>query len=88
MIRTNTLSRRWNVFLVGAVLLTHSAAAMAGNLIQNGSFEIYAKDESVWSIPGRVDFDLGVGNTDITGWTVIKGKIDYFGRCPDDPPKI
>ena len=88
MIRTNTLWRRWSVFVIGAALLTHSAVAMAGNLIQNGSFETYAKDESTWSIPGRVDFDLGIGNTDIAGWTVIKGKIDYFGRCPTNPPQI
>lgn len=64
---------------VAAILLpVHPAAAETVNLIQNGSFEIYAKDTGTWSTPGIVDFDLDVGNMDITGWTVINGKIDYI----------
>ena len=80
----------WLAVLIVAIALpaTHPVQAVANNLIQNGSFETYAKAPGTWSIPDRVDFDLGVGNTDITGWTVIKGKIDYFGRCPDNPPRI
>ncbi len=54
-----------------------AAAAETVNLIQNGSFETYAKDSGTWGTPGIVDFDLDVGNMDITGWTVINGKIDY-----------
>jgi len=32
----------------------------------------------MWSTPNIVDFYLNVGNTDITGWTIIKGEIDYM----------
>jgi len=87
MVSRNT---SWFAVLIVAIVFptTHPAQAQADSLIQNGSFETYAKAPGTWSIPNRVDFDLGVGNTDIAGWTVIKGTIDYFGRCPDDPPKI
>jgi choice-of-anchor C domain-containing protein len=58
------------------------------NLIQNGSFEEYAKDPSTWGFPGVVDFDVDIGNTDIAYWTVIVGKIDYFGACHQVPQKV
>ena len=61
-----------------AVVLGFSGAR--ANLIQNGSFETYAKDPSTWSTPNIVDFYLDIGNTDITGWTVIKGEIDYLAH--------
>jgi choice-of-anchor C domain-containing protein len=48
-----------------------------GNLIENGSFESYTKDPGAWSVGGAIDFNLGPGNTDITGWTVTRGQIDY-----------
>ncbi len=87
MIKKNT--GRFVVLTAGlAVLMTCSAQAVKGNLIENGSFETYTKDPATWTMPGRVDLNLEVGNTAITGWTVIKGMIDYFGVCPDDPPKI
>jgi len=87
MIKKNTL--RFVVFMaVATVLTTCSTQVVEGNLLENGSFETYTKNPSTWTMPGRVDLNLEVGNTAITGWTVIKGPIDYFGVCPDDPPKI
>ena len=62
--------------LVLAVVLGFSSAR--ANLLQNGSFETYAKAPSTWSTPNIVDFYLDIGNTDITGWKVIKGEIDYL----------
>jgi len=59
------------------VLPTHVLATVPGNLLDNGSFETYAKDPSTWSVSGAIDFNLGPGNTDIAGWTVINGQIDY-----------
>jgi choice-of-anchor C domain-containing protein len=64
------------LILVLAVVLRFSSAR--ANLLQNGSFETYAKAPSTWSTPNIVDFYLDIGNTDITGWTVIKGEIDYL----------
>jgi len=87
MIPKNT--RRLVVLVVVAIVLTaYSTQVVKGNLLENGSFETYTKNPSTWTMPGRVDLNLEVGNTAITGWTVIKGPIDYFGVCPDDPPKI
>ena len=62
---------------VTAAILLPAQPAAAANLIQNGSFETYAKDPGTWSQPNIIDFDPGVGNTDIANWTVINGKIDY-----------
>ena len=62
--------------LILAIVLSFSGAR--ANLLQNGSFEEYAKNPSTWSSPNIVDFYLDIGNTDITGWTVIKGEIDYL----------
>jgi len=59
------------------LLSTHAAVSVAGDLIQNGSFETYAKDPATWSVAGAIDFNLGPGNTDIAGWTVVNGQIDY-----------
>ena len=87
MIEKNTLKF---VVLVAVIagLTTYSTQVVKGNLIENGSFETYAKDPGTWTFPDRVDLGLDVGNTDITGWTVIKGQIDYFGVCPVDPPNF
>jgi len=62
--------------LVLAVVLGFSGAR--ANLLQNGSFETYAKAPSTWSTPNIVDFYLNIGNTDIAGWTIINGDIDYM----------
>jgi choice-of-anchor C domain-containing protein len=78
MFKKNTI---WLVILTFAAAISlpaHLAAGETENLIQNGSFEIYAKDSGAWSVAGAIDFDLDVGNTDIAGWTVINGKIDYI----------
>lgn len=77
MIKKNTLKLVMLVAIV-TVLMTYSAQEVKGNLIENGSFEIYTKDPSTWSVAGAVDFNLGIGNTDITGWTVTRGEIDYI----------
>ena len=77
MFKKNTF---WLVVLTLAIAISlpaYLAASETENLIQNGSFETYAKDPGVWSVAGAIDFDLDVDNTDITGWTVINGKIDY-----------
>lgn len=55
------------------------------NLVQNGSFEDYAIPPSSWSVPGIVDLALPVGDSDIAGWTIIKGNIDYVGPFHDTP---
>jgi len=67
------------------LLPANPAAAVMVNLIENGSFEIHVEDPSTWSISGVADF-LGVGNTDMASWTVIKGNIDYVTLCPHVPP--
>lgn len=54
--------------------------AHAANLIVNGSFETYSKLPSSWTFPDLVDFNVPVGGTDITGWTVINGPIDYVAN--------
>ena len=87
MIKKSTL-RFVILMAVATVMTTYSAQVVEGNLLENGSFEIYTKDPGTWTFPGRVDLGLEVGNTAITGWTVIKGPIDYFGVCPADPPNF
>jgi len=83
-----------NIWLVVLTLITvislpvYLAAGETDNLLQNGSFETYSKNPNTWTVPGRVDLNLEVGNTEIANWTVIKGMIDYFGLCPYDPPNI
>ena len=69
------------LYLVAFVmlLLGPGAAAQPINLIENGSFEIYAKAPSAWNGGGMVDMNLDIGNPDIEGWTVINGAIDYIG---------
>ncbi|MFQ6035441.1 MAG: hypothetical protein ACE5NM_06280, partial [Sedimentisphaerales bacterium] len=70
MVKKNSF---WCLILMvtAAIMLpAHLAAAETANLIQNGSFETYAKDPSTWSVAGVIDFNLDVGNTDIAGWTV------------------
>jgi len=70
----------WLVVLTLVTAITLPVYLVAGEteiLIQNGSFETYAKDSGTWSVAGAIDFNLGADNTDITGWTVINGKIDY-----------
>jgi hypothetical protein len=84
-------SKIWLVMLTLAAAITLPAYLAAGetdNLLQNGSFETYTKNPNTWTMAGHVDLDLGIGNTDITGWTVIRGMIDYFGVCPHDPLHI
>jgi choice-of-anchor C domain-containing protein len=49
------------------------------NLLVNGSFEDYARPPASWDVPNVVDLALAPGNTDIAGWTVINGNIDYVG---------
>ncbi len=64
-----------SIFAVASIALSFAAIeakpAHATNLIQNGSFEI-------GTFPG-VYLPLSVGSTDIQGWTVIRGGIDYYG---------
>jgi choice-of-anchor C domain-containing protein len=88
MINKNTFCFVALTVITTVTLPAYIWAAVPGNLLENGSFEVYEKDPSTWSIAGRVDFSLGIGNTDIIGWTVIQGEVDYFGLCPDNPPKI
>jgi choice-of-anchor C domain-containing protein len=52
--------------------------ASAANLLVNGSFETYAKSTSAWTIPNNVDWNLPAGDTQITGWTVTRGPIDFY----------
>jgi choice-of-anchor C domain-containing protein len=61
------------------VLLGAAGLAHAQVTIVNASFEQYAKPLSNWSDPGNFDLNLDPGNTNITGWTVINGRIDYIG---------
>jgi len=78
----------WIVTLTLAAVISlpvYLAAGEMDNLLQNGSFETYSKNPDIWIFPGRVDLNLDVGNTEIANWTVIKGMIDYFGLCPEDP---
>ena len=65
MIRKNTFCFVALTVITTVALPTYIWAAVPGNLLENGSFEVYEKDPSTWSIAGRVDFSLGVGNTDI-----------------------
>ncbi len=67
----------------GACLLLFSLAASAGNpgtgagkLLQNGSFETGQVANPCFI------FDIGVGSTLITGWTVSRGTIDWDGPPP------
>jgi len=81
----------WLVVLtiVTAISLpAYLAAGETDNLLKNGSFETYSKNPNTWTFPGRIDLNLEVGNTKIANWTVIKGMIDYFGLCPNDPPNF
>jgi choice-of-anchor C domain-containing protein len=68
--------------LLGLACLLVPAAIAAGSSFQNGSFETATVD------PGGSYATLSVGNTQITGWTVIQGVnavsgenggIDYIG---------
>ena len=84
--------KKKSIWLVVLILVTTMSAYLAAgetdNLLHNGSFETYSKDPSTWTFPSRADLGLEVGNTAIAGWTIIKGMIDYFGLCPEDPPNF
>ena len=61
-------------FAVVAVVFAVSTPSIAGpiNLITNGSFELGAND------PGLGGFAmLGVGSTDLTGWSITQNNIDW-----------
>lgn len=51
--------------------LTTVASAASANLITNGSFENGAN-------PGAFT-TVGIGGTNITGWDVLQGNVDYIG---------
>jgi MSHA biogenesis protein MshQ len=62
--------RRKGAALIGAGLLL-APLAVSGAPFTNGSFE-------TGPAPGNFT-TLGVGNTSISGWTVVSGSIDYIG---------
>lgn len=58
------------------ILLLFTSAKLAhadSNLLQNGSFELYTGPAN-----GVTIFNLPVGDTDITGWTIINGPLDFI----------
>jgi choice-of-anchor C domain-containing protein len=61
---------RWYVIALIAAAVTFDCVAAP---FQNGSFENAAVD------PGSTFVTLPAGNTQITGWTVVSGDIDYIG---------
>ena len=79
---TTNLLRLLGIMLAVAFVLIFTPAIQATNLIENGSFETNAKDAGAWSVANAIDFNVGVGNTNIAAWMVINGTIDYAGRSP------
>lgn len=67
---TNSFLKTW---AAGSLTLFLTFSGNAANLIVNGSFE----DASV--NPGSSYINIGVGNTSLTGWTVIANDVHYVG---------
>lgn len=61
---------RYSILLAGALLAGSAGAASAANIV-NGGFEL--------GIDPGVFTTVGVGGTNITGWDVTAGSVDYIG---------
>ena len=78
MLAMKCLSRATCTLVVGLVCLGGQSSVLGTNLLVNGSFESFALPEDEWPTPG-VGYDgVPVGSIWITGWTVIRGEIDYY----------
>src|SRR4051812_24937956 len=55
---------------------TLPAATMAATIFDNGSFD---SGNFVQTFPGYDIDRLSTGSTDITGWTVTNGSVDWIG---------
>ncbi|HVT83213.1 MAG TPA: choice-of-anchor C family protein [Phycisphaerae bacterium] len=83
---TSLRARSWGIVLAGLVSIFSPVNLRAeNNLLVNGSFETYTKNPSTWTIPNSVDWNVPVGNTAITGWTVTRGPIDYYTQLQWQP---
>lgn len=61
------------VYFVLTAILMHGQ-----NLITNGSFETYLKPPEQWTHGAAIgDHGIPVGDTNLEGWTVIQGNLDY-----------
>lgn len=60
-------------FTVAAVLTAGATSASAANLITNGSFETGVGDAGLGGFT-----TLGAGSTNMTGWTVASGSVDWI----------